>query len=184
MKQSHRQKRSGRRHLKNKPAALNLVSLMDIFTILVFFLLINSGDVEILQQDDSLELPSSTSEKTPEETPLLMVNEEAIVLDGRAIAQLDSLELDDDNRLTALVEELAYLAARKTELSDREQEFGLAITLMGDKEMPYELLKMLIKTCTSENYRDIAMAVNQVPFDEDALLQNNVPTPVTPVLDI
>lgn len=181
MNKSHRQKRSGRHHKNSKAASLNLVSLMDIFTILVFFLLINSGDVEVLQRDDTLELPSSVSEKTPEETLLLMVNQESIILDGRLLAQLDSLELTDDNQLVALSEELAYRASRKAQLTDREEEFGLSITIMGDKDTPYNLLKILIKTCTTKNYRDIALAVNKVPFNESEFIEG---ASIAPAVDI
>jgi len=48
MQKSHRAARMDRRHKRGKKAgvALNLVSLMDIFTILVFFLLVNSTNVE------------------------------------------------------------------------------------------------------------------------------------------
>ena len=49
MVRSGRAKRMEKHHKRNKStAALNLVSLMDIFTILVFFLLVNSSDVETL----------------------------------------------------------------------------------------------------------------------------------------
>ena len=163
MKQSSRLKRLSRHQKRRKAAGLNLVSLMDIFTILVFFLLINSGDVEILKTDDSLELPSSISEQKPEEgTSLLMVNRDAIILDGRPLGALADLALDENGEIAVLAEELAYLSSRKSELSEREQEHGLAITIMGDKDTPYSLLKSLIKTCTAHNYRDIALAVNQV----------------------
>lgn len=163
MKNSSRQKRLKRHQKRRKTAGLNLVSLMDIFTILVFFLLINSGDVEVLQVDDSMELPTSTSEKTPEENLLLMVNRDSIIIDGRAIASLESMQMNDEGQIQALVDELAYQAGRKPELTERQVEHGLAITIMGDKDTNYTLLKTLIKTCTSQNYRDISLAVNRVP---------------------
>lgn len=163
MKQSPKMKRLQRRQKRAKPAGLNLVSLMDIFTILVFFLLINSGDVEILQTDDSLELPSSVSERAPEDgTLLVMVNKDSIIVEGRAVATVDEVEISEDNEIASLVKELAYHASKKGELNERQQEYGLAVTIMGDRDTPYRLLKSLIKTCTSQNYRDISLAVNQI----------------------
>ncbi|MEJ2362362.1 MAG: hypothetical protein P8Z75_13220 [Gammaproteobacteria bacterium] len=42
MKESHRTRRMERHHKRNKKTAtLNMVSMMDIFTILVFFLLVS-----------------------------------------------------------------------------------------------------------------------------------------------
>lgn len=173
MKQSSKLKRLKKRQKRNKAPGLNLVSLMDIFTILVFFLLINSGDVEILQVDDSLELPASVSERTPEDgTLLLMVNKEAIIVEGRTVVDLNDLAIDMANenpngvQIQRLAEELAYQAGKKEELTDRQKEQGLAITIMGDKDTPYALLKSIIKTCTSHNYRDIALAVNQVDAEK------------------
>lgn len=163
MRLSARGKRHARHQKKLKAVSLNLVSLMDIFTILVFFLLINSGNVEVLQADDSLELPSSDSDRAPEETLVVMVNREAIVVGGRPLANLDSLELSESGEIMVLSEELQYQASRKTELSEREEEEGLAVTIMGDKDTPYSLLKRIIQTCAAHNYRDIALAVNQVP---------------------
>ena len=55
MKQSIRAKRMARHHSRlKKVPTLNLVSLMDIFTILVFFLLVNSSDVEVIETDKNI----------------------------------------------------------------------------------------------------------------------------------
>ena len=66
MKMSRRAKRMDRHHKRNKGrAVLNLVSLMDIFTILVFFLLVNSGEVQVLPNAKALSLPPNRSRKRP-----------------------------------------------------------------------------------------------------------------------
>ena len=60
MVKSARAKRMEKHHKRNKGAgALNLVSLMDIFTILVFFLLVNSSDVQTLPNAKDMKLPES-----------------------------------------------------------------------------------------------------------------------------
>ena len=146
---------------------------MDIFTILVFFLLINSGDVEILQTDDSLELPSSMSEQVPEEQLLMLINTDNIIIAGRPFVDLFALnqanstvdgnpEQQVELDFTALVEELKYRESRKTSLTETEQVSGLAVTIMADKETPYSLLKQIMTVCAENNYRDISLAVNQV----------------------
>lgn len=163
MRLSARGKRHARHQKKLGAVSLNLVSLMDIFTILVFFLLINSGDVEILQTDDSLELPSSESDNVPEETLVVLINRDAIVVSGRPLVELAGLEFTETGEIQALAEELQYQASRKPELSEREEEEGLAVTIMGDKDTPYSLLKHIIQTCAAYNFRDIALAVNQIP---------------------
>lgn len=175
MKRSARIKRRARHQKKTKVAGLNLVSLMDIFTILVFFLLINSGNVEVLETDDSLDLPSSNSERAPEETLVVLVNRGAIVVGGRPVAELNTLELTNNGEIVALSEELQHQASRKTNLTEREEQDGFAVTIMGDKDTPYWILKRIIQTCAAENYRDIALAVNQIPGAkaEDVLTSSN-----------
>ena len=175
MKRSARIKRRARHQKKTKVAGLNLVSLMDIFTILVFFLLINSGNVEVLETDDSLDLPSSNSERAPEETLVVLVNRGAIVVGGRPVAELNTLELTNNGEIVALSEELQHQASRKTNLTEREEQDGFAVTIMGDKDTPYWILKRIIQTCSAENYRDIALAVNQIPGAkaEDVLTSSN-----------
>ena len=172
MKRSARIKRRARHQKKTKVAGLNLVSLMDIFTILVFFLLINSGNVEVLETDDSLDLPSSNSERVPEETLVVLVNRGAIVVGGRP---LNTLERTNNGEIVALSEELQHQASRKTNLTEREEQDGFAVTIMGDKDTPYWLLKSIIQTCSAKNYRDIALAVNQIPGAkaEDVLTSSN-----------
>ena len=172
MKRSARIKRRARHQKKTKVAGLNLVSLMDIFTILVFFLLINSGNVEVLETDDSLDLPSSNSERAPEETLVVLVNRGAIVVGGRP---LNTLERTNNGEIVALSEELQHQASRKTNLTEREEQDGFAVTIMGDKDTPYWLLKSIIQTCSAKNYRDIALAVNQIPGAkaEDVLTSSN-----------
>ena len=174
MKRSARIKRRARHQKKTKVAGLNLVSLMDIFTILVFFLLINSGNVEVLETDDSLDLPSSNSERAPEETLVVLVNGDAIVVGGRPVAELNTLERTNNGKIVALSEELHHQASRKTP-TEREEQDGFAVTIMGDKDTPYWILKRIIQTCSAENYRDIALAVNQIPGAkaEDVLTSSN-----------
>ena len=177
MKRSARIKRRARHQKKTKVAGLNLVSLMDIFTILVFFLLINSGNVEVLETDDSLDLPSSNSERAPEETLVVLVNRSAIVVGRRPVAEIKTLERTNNGEIVALSEELQHQASKKTptEREEQEEQDGFAVTIMGDKDTPYWLLKSIIQTCSAKNYRDIALAVNQIPGAkaEDVLTSSN-----------
>ena len=136
---------------------LNLVSLMDIFTILVFFLMVNSSDVEILQTSADVELPDSTSEQRPEEQTVITVSGDSIVVKGRKVADVDALVGTGDVAIEGLAEELRYQAKRKGDAPDD----GYEITIMGDRQIPYWLLKKIMLTCTTEDYAQISLAVNQ-----------------------
>jgi len=136
---------------------LNLVSLMDIFTILVFFLMVNSSDVEILKTSADVDLPDSTSQQRPNEQTVVVVNDDSIVVMGRKVADVDALAGTGDIAIEGLAEELRYQAERK----GAAPEDGYEITIMGDKQIPYWLLKKIMLTCTTEDYARISLAVNQ-----------------------
>ena len=78
----HQQRRVAQKK-HGKGGALNLVSLMDIFTILVFFLMVNSSEVEVLQTSSKIKLPDSTSEQRPENQLVISISQDDLVLQGR-----------------------------------------------------------------------------------------------------
>lgn len=162
MKSSRRAKRMARHHGRNKKdASLNLVSLMDIFTIMVFFLMMNQSDVEVMSNDD-ITLPNSSVETQPKTTVNLMVSGEDIVVQGRAIASVkDVLVMKPEQELIpALQKELDYLAS-KTQATAQELELGRPITIMGDKGIPYKVLKRIMATCQKAKFTQISLAVQK-----------------------
>ncbi len=177
MKSSVRGKRMERNHRRNQQASkLNLTSLMDIFTILVFFLMVNSGDVEVLQSDKNIALPDSVAEQRPDITLLVKINADDIIVQGRSIAKVSDILAQEDDAIAELDKELKYLASRKPLLTEEEQENGHAVTIMGDKNVSYKLLKRVMTTCAQADYRDISLAVNALPAMNDAeFIQSNSP---------
>ncbi len=165
MKQSIRAKRMERHHRRNNQSKLNLVSLMDIFTILVFFLLVNSSEVEVLQSNKDIKLPASVAEKKPETNLVVMVSAEEILVGGRKVTSVKRAMKDKGNEIALLKKELKYLASRKPYRDVKEQEKGRDVTIMGDEKIPYALLKKIMTTCAKSDYRNISLAVSQVPDD-------------------
>ncbi|WP_193162890.1 ExbD/TolR family protein [Microbulbifer hainanensis] len=145
---------------KKQQSRLNLVSLMDIFTILVFFLLVNSSDVEVLQTDKTIKLPESTAQQKPEMTALVRVNNQQLYVGERLVAEVDDIDLNAD-KIEPLFRELEYLANRAGPLSADKEAAGRAVTIMGDEMVPYELLRQIMRTCAAADFRDMAFAVNQ-----------------------
>ena len=100
MKVSRRALRMQRHYARmHKTGGLNLVSLMDIFTILVFFLMVNSSDVKVLQQDKSVQLPVSVADQEPKDDMVITVAGNSILVLGRAVAAID-----EQKNLVVLVE--------------------------------------------------------------------------------
>ena len=92
MHKSKRAKRMEVRHKRHNAAgALNLVSLMDIFTILVFFLLVNSSEVEVLPNAKDIQLPESIAEQKAKESVVILIGEENIIVQGTPIVKVSDV---------------------------------------------------------------------------------------------
>lgn len=162
MKQSRRAKRMERHHKRNKGTpAFNLVSLMDIFTILVFFLLVNSGEGEVLPSAKDVKLPESISEQKPRQNIVVMVTEKDILVQGTRIARLNDVANSKGLMIAPL--KVALEAQNKHRLlkdaSDKDKT--PEVTIMGSKQIPYRLLKKVMATCTEAGFGKISLAVMQ-----------------------
>jgi biopolymer transport protein TolR len=160
MQMSQRAKRMESRNAKgSKPVALNLVSLMDIFTILVFFLLVNSGQVETLPNAKDIKLPQSIAEQKSRETVVITVTGDDILVQGKAVASVAAVMNQQGMVIDGLQAALRAQSDRvlrqdaMSDVADRE------VTILGDKALPYKLLKRVMATCTAAEYGQISLAV-------------------------
>ena len=159
---SARAKRMEKHHARNsRSAALNLVSLMDIFTILVFFLLVNSSDVETLPKSENLQLPESIAEQKAEETVVILIGEVDILVQGKVVATVAEVLAQTGNDIPALREALKSQNDRVLRRAAQDDIAGREVTIMGDKEIPYRVLKKVMATCTQADYGQISLAVLQ-----------------------
>lgn len=167
MKQSRRARRMQRNHTRHKGApAFNLVSLMDIFTILVFFLLVNSSDGEVLPSTRSVELPESIAEQKPRQNVVVMVTERDILVQGSAVARVSTVTGSSGMIINTLKIALQEQNQRRVLQGGPATGSGPEVTIMGSKEIPYKLLKKVMATCTEAGYGKISLAVLQKAAQE------------------
>lgn len=167
MIKSARAKRMEKHHKRNKGAGqLNLVSLMDIFTILVFFLLVNSSDVQTLPNVKELQLPESIAEEKAKETVVIMIGETDLIVQGTVVAKIADIMATVGNDIPELREALLSQNDRVLRREAQEDIAGREVTIMGDKDIPYRLLKKVMATCTESDYGRISLAVLQKSSDE------------------
>ncbi len=162
MKQSYRAARMQRHHKRFGSSSLNLVSLMDIFTILVFFLLVNSSTVQQLPNSKAVKLPESSAQQLPEETVIVLVNNNQILVQGRVIALVENVLSQESVVIPELLNEMKQQSENNwadQEAAQQALEEGLNVTVMGDKEIPYRLLRKILSTLSEANYTNISMAV-------------------------
>ena len=166
MHKSKRAKRMEVRHKRHKAAgALNLVSLMDIFTILVFFLLVNSSEVEVLPNAKDIQLPESIAEQKAKESVVIMIGEENIIVQGTPIVKVSDVMRRRGNDIPELRQALLSQNDRVLRKEAQDDIAGREVTIMGDKDIPYRLLKKVMATCTKSDYGKISLAVLQKSSD-------------------
>lgn len=144
------------------PVKLSLVALMDIFTILVFFLLMNTGDSQTLENAKFVKLPDSSSETSPHNELVIHIGLEELWLEDQKLVDTAEIPLQNNKPIDALSEALAGFVEKRGELTEHEKANGMSITIMADKRVPYAILKSVMATCSRENFRDISLAVNRV----------------------
>jgi len=159
MRKSRRMKRMGRN--KRKLAGLNLTPLMDVFTILVFFLLFHSSGGEILDTPKHIKLPDSVVETKPRETVVIMVSPQVVVVQGEAVISTAELLDDGIGRVQEVTERLEQLDRNIIGISTKTVAESKEITILADKTIPFKVLKKIMSTCTDSGYGRISLAVIQ-----------------------
>jgi biopolymer transport protein ExbD len=159
MKNSRRIKRMARS--KKRIAGLSLVSLMDVFTILVFFLLTNSASNEVLSNPKEIDLPDSVVESKPRETIVIFVSHDVILFQGEPILKTSDELASKKEIISTLRDKLLEQKKNVIGTSAKADAEGKEITLLADKKIPFKLLKRIMSTCTSAGFGKISLAVIQ-----------------------
>lgn len=145
-----------------KTASLNLTSLMDIFTILVFFLLMNTGDSQELAKANFVKLPDSNADGALHGQLVINVGDEFVMMGSEKIVPIGDVNRRPGEVNKPLGEALKAFAEESGELTEVEKKIGRSVTIMGDRTTPYDLLKAVMTTCAAYGFRDVSLAVNQV----------------------
>ena len=154
------QKRAQRRNRNQSGLDMNLVSLIDIFTILIFFLLSSAAGVEVLTSSKAVKLPLSASEKTPRETIVVTVSNTDILVEGRVVAKVADALASAEDLIEPLKAELDLQAGRQVIRAENKAQ-SKAITIMGDKDIPYRLLRKVMATAARANFENVSFAVTR-----------------------
>lgn len=158
MKLSRRAKRMQQHHARSKDrnAALNMVSLMDIFTILVFFLLVNATSSEILPTPKKITLPDASAEQIPRRNLVIAVNRDVISLEGKPVSKVSAVMKSNKSTIQSL-----YTALRRSTVTVKDITDKKGVTIMADREIPYALLKKIMLTCQGAKFTKLSFAVNR-----------------------
>ncbi|MEQ1875144.1 MAG: biopolymer transporter ExbD [Bdellovibrionia bacterium] len=148
---------------------LQITSMIDIFTIMVFFLLKSYSTSSVVNTGPSSEvrLPSSVSESASVESLKLTVSKSGIFVDDKKVIDLkdgtiakESVESNDPQFIRPLFEELDKQAEKSKGIAavNETVKFDGKITVQADSELNYELLRKVMYTATLAGYNDLKLA--------------------------
>ncbi len=140
---------------------MNLTSLMDVFTILVFFLLVNTGSVEVMQSPKNMKLPESLVESKPRETVVIFVSPEEVLVQGRAVAYVSDILENEAEKIEPIAAELAILKENVVGINTMIVAESQEVTILADKSVPFVVVRKIMSTCTGEGYENVSLAVTR-----------------------
>ena len=143
-------------------AELNLIPLIDIMSVMVAFLLVYSADVEVVQNSKGVEVPQSIAEELPKQSVVVMITKDQLFVQGELVANVEDIRTAQTQMIAPLRAVLerpmsAGDGAAPAEIDAASRE----ITVVGDKSLPYEVLRKVMATCTAASYGKISLAVMQ-----------------------
>jgi biopolymer transport protein ExbD len=154
MKRMERNNRKG----TIKGLGINLIPMMDVLCVLVFFLLFHSFNSTL--PDAQIALPASVVETRPRETVAIVVSPEVVMVQGEAVISTPKL-LDDSIGIVYEVRERLEQLRNIIETSTKTAAENKEITLLADKTIPFKVLKKIMSTCTASGYDKLSLAVIQ-----------------------
>lgn len=161
-----------KRMLKNaqtsKPVTLQLTAMVDMFTILVVFLLKSMSVTAIKLPPDELRLPTAFTGDEPKEALLIQIAPAFITVNDKKVAILENGKIkatdiakDDLYMIPALEKELLAEAEKSKEIQKKTNslvQFKGTVFIQAHKDLDYGLLKKVFYTSSVAGYGDLRLA--------------------------
>ena len=158
-------KRRAARARRPSLLVLNITSMLDMFTILIIFLLKSySAEGIILTIPADLHLPQSTTQSAPEPGLVVEVSSDVLVVDGRMLdVDLKAIEQSEELIIKSLYDHLMVKTRQYEEISNLNPNavFTGRLVLEGDRDIPFKLLKKILYTCGQAGFINQSLAVFQ-----------------------
>ncbi|MEO7426819.1 MAG: biopolymer transporter ExbD [Fibrobacteria bacterium] len=145
-----------------------MTSLVDVLTVLVFFLLKNfSTEGDIVTQTKNLELPESSAKTRPEQMLNISISAKHILADGNPVALVSEEQERGENNIPGLATFLEDKRKQTEAIAeyDKNVSFSGKLTIQGDRLIPYWILQKVLATCGDNGYSSFSLAVSKKDVD-------------------
>lgn len=153
----NRMARAGR----NQVAGLSLTSLMDVFTILVLYLLVNQSTGTVLEPPPNIKLPDSVAEAAPRETLVVSVSDDEVWVKDTKVATVQEILASENDVIEPIRDRMMQIKDSKLSTADEATDQSKVVTIMGNRTVHFKVLKRVMTSCTAAGFTKISLAVNQ-----------------------
>lgn len=147
---------------KSTNADLNVTPLVDMFVILVLFLVANfSATGEILSMSKDIELPEASNTDELQLAPVVQVSKDQVIVSGTSVGRVDDLTREDYLNIPALEEKLRDMKKQFEDLHNAANDSGSFkgdVNIQADKKVQFRIIKRVMFSCAAAGYGNIAFA--------------------------
>jgi len=176
-----RHNRPANKKSRNIIAMLSLTAMVDMFTVLVVFLLQNYQVTgEVLDLDDTVELPKATETKELKPAHVVVVSKQHIMLDKEIVASFNNVREQEDWMINSLHNRLveayrqaserqrlmgldsvkqAVDQAKMGEAAETRPEDDRRVTVQADKSIDFLTIKKVMYTLKEAGAGEVNFAV-------------------------
>ncbi|MES1982061.1 MAG: biopolymer transporter ExbD [Pseudomonadota bacterium] len=158
---NRRMKRMSRARERPRPPSIMLTSLMDIFTVLVLYLLVNQQAGADISPPKAIKLPDSVVEAQPRPTVVMLVSGTEVLIDGEPVVTVAEVNANRGDYVEPVRVRMLKLKKQVIGLSAQALADSTEVTIMADRGVPFKVLKKLMSSSSSAGYTKISLAVNQ-----------------------
>lgn len=158
--QSHRAltKGGGRRH---GVAELLLTPLIDMFVILVVFLIMNfSATGELVSISKDITLPKAHVTSALERAPIIQISSNTVAIEGFKVGDSEEILRDPDLRIPSLTDKLQEMR-KVDEMMHPGQAFKGQIIINADRDVDFKLVRKVMFASADAGYAAFNYAVLQ-----------------------
>ena len=155
--------KSKTRSKKFVPPKLMLTSMMDMFTIILIFLIFSFSEApQDLKLDKDLELPTSSTKAEYQEAVKIVLSQKELRLNDEVMALVEGQGItglrDDDLEGSSLFQKLKTFRA-ESETTEDDQVSPSHILFLCDKSHSFKTINTVIKTAGLAGYPNFQFAV-------------------------
>lgn len=147
---------------KSTFADLNVTPLVDMFVILVLFLIANfSATGEVLAMSNDVQLPSAANTDELIAAPVVIISKDEVLVSGQSIGRVEDLAREDYLSIPVLEEKLREVRKQFENLHAAANDTGAFkgdVNIQGDKSAKFSIVKRVMFSCASAGFTNISFA--------------------------